>query len=685
MDTDAIVLAYLKRKQYERAEAALNHEGRVESLDDLAFRAYSAVDTNVANYILFHNPKEGPQAYLESYARLKDWITTSLEAYRDELSAILFPVFVHCYLDLVSKEHAEEAKTFLARFSPEHAAAHSADLAQLGSVTHKQHVLQNKLSSTFRTNKYNVRLSSYGFELLVRFLQEADFMLLLAIVNERINVLVAEAKPNDGVVPRFAAGALTGLSVEAMDELVEAHQVHWGTFPSFKESTHALISEFSEELKGLTDDEGRPLVFNLFTEAQAELDASFAAAAEEGAGRSKRRKRGDGSAAETGDAPPVPELKRIPLLETAELSELESFAEVRSRMALSSTALPSAAMYTFFNTYDTLNCASFSRSGGLMATGFGDSSIRLWDLEGRHLTGLNPELVPIAENSVVLHGHSGPVYGLSFSPDSRFFVSASQDGTARLWSMETRTNLVVYSGHSFPIWDVAVSPLGHYFATASHDTTARLWSTNMVTPLRIFAGHLSDVDTVAFHPNSNYVATGSSDKSVRLWDVQSGNCVRVYTGHTDGVASLAFSPDGAKLASGAHNGAVIEWDINSAKSLKSYTGHKGAVWSLDYAHDGVLLASASADHSIRLWDVESRFLDASTSRRQDTPPGGLVKAFYTKSTPVFNVKFNPRNVLLAAGPFRASEPSPHVDDLSPAAKAQAVGDAGAAISMDTTK
>ena len=215
---------------------------------------------------------------------------------QDELSAILFPVFVHCYLDLVSKEHAEEAKTFLARFSPEHAAAHSADLAQLGSVTHKQHVLQNKLSSTFRTNKYNVRLSSYGFELLVRFLQEADFMLLLAIVNERINVLVAEAKPNDGVVPRFAAGALTGLSVEAMDELVEAHQVHWGTFPSFKESTHALISEFSEELKGLTDDEGRPLVFNLFTEAQAELDASFAAAAEEGAGRSKRRKRGDGSA-----------------------------------------------------------------------------------------------------------------------------------------------------------------------------------------------------------------------------------------------------------------------------------------------------------------------------------------------------------------------------------------------------
>lgn len=99
-----------------------------------------------------------------------------------------------------------------------------------------------------------------------------------------------------------------------------------------------------------------------------------------------------------------------------------------------------------------------------------------------------------------LIGHSGPVYSLSFDPLSgsaaspRHLLSSSADGTARLWSLDTMTNLVAYRGHQNPVWDVKWSPMGVYFATASRDRTARLWSTDRTTALRIYAGHLSDVD-----------------------------------------------------------------------------------------------------------------------------------------------------------------------------------------------
>ena len=82
MNTDRVVLAYLQHKNYPRAEAALKDEGAVESVEDMAFRSYASVDTNVANYILFHNPSEGPASYAQSYAHLKQWIITSLEVYR---------------------------------------------------------------------------------------------------------------------------------------------------------------------------------------------------------------------------------------------------------------------------------------------------------------------------------------------------------------------------------------------------------------------------------------------------------------------------------------------------------------------------------------------------------------------------------------------------------------------------
>jgi WD40 repeat protein len=76
----------------------------------------------------------------------------------------------------------------------------------------------------------------------------------------------------------------------------------------------------------------------------------------------------------------------------------------------------------------------------------------------------------------------------------RYILSSSADATARLWSLDTMSNIVAYRGHQNPVWDVDWSPMGIYFATASRDRTARLWSTDRANSLRIYAGHLSDVD-----------------------------------------------------------------------------------------------------------------------------------------------------------------------------------------------
>jgi len=100
-----------------------------------------------------------------------------------------------------------------------------------------------------------------------------------------------------------------------------------------------------------------------------------------------------------------------------------------------------------------------------------------------------------------LIGHSGPVYSLSFDPiygsssAPQTLLSSSQDGTVRLWSMDTYSNLVVYRGHNRdPVWDVQWGPMGVYFATASRDRTARLWCSDRTSPVRMYTGHMGDVN-----------------------------------------------------------------------------------------------------------------------------------------------------------------------------------------------
>lgn len=168
----------------------------------------------------------------------------------------------------------------------------------------------------------------------------------------------------------------------------------------------------------------------------------------------------------------------------------------------------------------------------LMAAGFEESYIRLWNLKGEPLNGLQSEfqLTNIRDckpprdfcalladclftasslNSLrekggsptrKLIGHSGPVYSLAFDPVTgsaappKYLLSGSADATARLWSIDTMTNVVAYRGHQNPVWDLDWSPMGIYFTTASRDRTARLWSTDRTSTLRIYAGHSSDVD-----------------------------------------------------------------------------------------------------------------------------------------------------------------------------------------------
>ncbi|KAI8447009.1 WD40-repeat-containing domain protein [Phakopsora pachyrhizi] len=205
-----------------------------------------------------------------------------------------------------------------------------------------------------------------------------------------------------------------------------------------------------------------------------------------------------------------------------------------------------------------------------------------------------------------------PIPGPSSPP--RHLLSSSQDSTIRLWSLDLFKNLVVYRGHREPVWDVEWGPKGIYFASASRDRTARLWCCERVGAVRMFVGHLSDVDCVRFHPNSLYLATGSSDRTCRLWDVQRGNSVRVFHGHEGPVNCLAISPDGKLLASAGEDQSIRLWDIGSSKLIKTMRGHQSSVYSLTFSAESTILASSGADCSIRIWDVLSPTNSSSNSK-----------------------------------------------------------------------
>lgn len=326
-----------------------------------------------------------------------------------------------------------------------------------------------------------------------------------------------------------------------------------------------------------------------------------------------------------------------------------------------------------------------------------ESHIRLWRLDGKAIISVldRADRQPSAYRRLI--GHSGPVYGVSFSPcvasdkpDStgpstgpKYLLSCSADKTIRMWSMETLTCLVVYKGHDLPVWDIKWGPFGLYFLSGSMDKTARLWRTDHIAYLRMFAGHERDVDVVEFHPNGVYVFTASCDRTVRMWAVSNGYCVRMFTGHTGNLTSMACSPNGKLLASADDSGTIILWDLASGRLKKRMKGHaRGGIWSLTWSVESTVIVSAGADCTVRVWDVDPPAEPNSNTQGKVIAEGGggtkidanaqapagvgvgskkkgkdvqvtadQISAFPTKKSPVYKVRFTRQNLVLAGGAY----------------------------------
>jgi WD40 repeat protein len=112
---------------------------------------------------------------------------------------------------------------------------------------------------------------------------------------------------------------------------------------------------------------------------------------------------------------------------------------------------------SFNEHYYGVNSISFSSDGSLIASGNDDKTIKISDVS----TG---EIIKILE------GHQLPVISVNFLPipNRKYLVSSSEDGTVRLWNVETGKEIAMFVSFTDGEW-VTITPEGYYDASANGD------------------------------------------------------------------------------------------------------------------------------------------------------------------------------------------------------------------------
>jgi WD40 repeat protein len=205
-----------------------------------------------------------------------------------------------------------------------------------------------------------------------------------------------------------------------------------------------------------------------------------------------------------------------------------------------------------------------------------------------------------------LIGHTGHVWSISISADSKRLLTSSTDKTLRLWDADTGRCRIVFEGHTDRILSAAISQDGTQVLSGSNDGTIRLWDATTGKEIRRMHDDTNLVMSVAFVANNQAISGGWQGK-MRLWDLKTGADTRVFAFRPwRGWCSVAYN-EKAKLAmTSSHDLSIHLWNLESGKQIRQVIGTDGnGIMNVAFSPDGKRIVSAGENLSMRLWDVEA--------------------------------------------------------------------------------
>ncbi|KAF6027273.1 hypothetical protein EB796_014422 [Bugula neritina] len=249
---------------------------------------------------------------------------------------------------------------------------------------------------------------------------------------------------------------------------------------------------------------------------------------------------------------------------------------------------------TFYGHKGAVWGAAINKEGTKVATASADYSVIIWNAESgeaeqtflhKHIVrsvdfrsdstqlvaGSNEKLVKIfdlnqqnSEPLVELKGHTGNIKACRFISDGNAVVSASEDGTLKVWDVRNQS---VVQSLTFPASPCSLEISANTSRLVlTHSNKVCFYNTDTWDLVKEFTIP-TNVYAASYLPDKNIFVCGGEDFVIYRYEYSSGEELEAAKSHHFGpVHCMQFSPDGEIFASGSEDGTLRLWQTTVGKT-----------------------------------------------------------------------------------------------------------------------
>jgi WD40 repeat protein len=157
-----------------------------------------------------------------------------------------------------------------------------------------------------------------------------------------------------------------------------------------------------------------------------------------------------------------------------------------------------------------------------------------------------------------LQAHRSDISGLAIIDEAQKILTASYDGTCRLWNLTSYDAEKTIVKQKERIRSMATTLDGECVFLGFQSGKIKRINIGNVRVKAELAGHTDIVSALSVDPTGQYIASASWDRTLKIWSLEDNS--EIATGQlVTGISALAWSTDGNNLYSADQSGSIVSW------------------------------------------------------------------------------------------------------------------------------